>query len=144
MLPIPDPVLIDVLHCEGGVLPQLLVLLLGLAPGQDAVHWHRHQLESNLVIWRRVILRDQTDFSDTVLKMKTASLTYNSSFTKLFCAVKFPSCHTHRIQCIKHCLSSSGHPRPLDGVAHPSSAYPIQGTWEVGAFPSPIFYRAIT
>lgn len=53
---LPDPVLADVLHGEGGVLPQLLVLLLRLAPGQDAVHRHRHQLDLNLVIWGRVVL----------------------------------------------------------------------------------------
>lgn len=42
--------------------------------------------------------------------MKTASLTYNSLFTKLFCAVKFPSCHTHRIQCIKPWMVLRIHP----------------------------------
>lgn len=37
---LPDSMFADVLHGEGGVLPQLLVLVLGLTPGQDAVHWH--------------------------------------------------------------------------------------------------------
>lgn len=55
---LPDPVLADVLHGEGGVLPQLLGLLLGLAPGQDAVHRHRHQLDLNLVVRGRVVLRE--------------------------------------------------------------------------------------
>ena len=53
----PDPVLVDVLHVEGGVLPQLLGLLRGLAPGQDAVHRHRHQLDPNLVVGGGVVLR---------------------------------------------------------------------------------------
>lgn len=52
----PDPVLADVFHGERRVLPQLLVFLLGLAPGKDAVHWNWHQLDPNLIIWGRVIL----------------------------------------------------------------------------------------
>lgn len=54
----PDSLFIDVLHGEGGVLPQLLGLLLQLAPGQDAVHWHRHQLDLNLVVWGNVVLQE--------------------------------------------------------------------------------------
>lgn len=52
----PDSLLVDVLHGEGGVLPQLLGLLLRLGPGQDAVHGHRHQLDLDLIIGGGVVL----------------------------------------------------------------------------------------
>lgn len=54
----PDSLLADVLHGEGGVLPQLLGLLLWLAPGQDAVHWYWHQLDLNLVVRGSVVLQE--------------------------------------------------------------------------------------
>lgn len=54
----PDSLFTDVLHGEGGVLPQLLGLLLQLAPGQDAVHRYRHQLDLNLVVWGNVVLQE--------------------------------------------------------------------------------------
>lgn len=56
--------LADVLHGEGGVLPELLVLLLGLAPGQNAVHRDRHQLDLNLFIWGCVVL-EETKYFDS-------------------------------------------------------------------------------
>lgn len=55
----PDPQSVDVLHGEGGVLPQLLLLLLLLAPAQEAVHGHRHQLDLNLPVRGLVVLGDQ-------------------------------------------------------------------------------------
>lgn len=55
----PDSQCVDVLHGEGRVLPQLLVLLLGLAPGQDSVHRHRHQLDLDLLVRGCVVLRDK-------------------------------------------------------------------------------------
>lgn len=55
----PDPQSVDVLHGEGGVLPQLLLLLLGLAPAQEAVHGHRHQLDLNLPVRGLVVLGDR-------------------------------------------------------------------------------------
>lgn len=47
---------VDVLLAEGGILPELLRLLLGGSPGQDAVHRHRHQLDVDLVVGGRVVL----------------------------------------------------------------------------------------
>lgn len=56
---LPDSLLADVLHGEGGVLPQLLGLLLQLAPGHDAVHRHRHQLHLDLIVRGGVVLEEQ-------------------------------------------------------------------------------------
>lgn len=61
----PDSQCADVLHGERRVLPQLLVLLLGLAPGQDSVHGHRHQLDLNLLVRGRVVLGDRTQSQST-------------------------------------------------------------------------------
>lgn len=54
---LPDSLLVDVLHGEGGVLLQLLGLLLRLAARQDAVHGHRHQLDLDLIVGGGVVLR---------------------------------------------------------------------------------------